>query len=65
MRAYTVYLWQKTPALKLVVPLIAGIVFNWYIAPRLYHIVATVALLLLAGAAVHIVLFQKGYIFPV
>ena len=61
MRAYTVYLWQKTPALKLVVPLIAGIVFNWYIAPRLYHIVATVALLLLAGAAVHIVSFSKKY----
>lgn len=40
MHAYAVYLWQKAPALKLLLPLLSGIIIQWYLQLLRSHIIS-------------------------
>ena len=61
MHAYSVYLWQKAPALKLLAPLVTGIVLQWYVQLSLRRMFITAVLLVLALLVPPLVSHFKKY----
>ena len=48
MRLYTVPIWKKAPFVRLLLPLIAGILLQWYLQFELMQIIITAVSFLLA-----------------